>query len=78
MTTFFFGTEPASDYDDYGFGAIPAENQFGTLDELREMQANGFSNGDVFGTGNGNRPGASAVDAPLADTAVSFNFDNFS
>jgi len=65
VTTFFFGTEPASDYDDYSFGAIPAENQFGTLDELREMQASGF--GDVFGTGNGNRPGASAVDAPLAD-----------
>jgi len=29
------------------------------------MQASGF--GDVFGTGNGNRPGVSAVDAPLAD-----------
>lgn len=34
------------------------------------MQANGFSNGDVFGTGNGNRPGASAVDAPLADMSA--------
>jgi len=34
------------------------------------MQANGFANGDVFGTGNGNRPGASAVDAPLADMSV--------
>jgi len=32
------------------------------------MQANGF--GDVFGTGNGNRPGASAVDAPLADQSA--------
>jgi hypothetical protein len=30
------------------------------------MQASGFSNGDIFGTGNGNRP-SNAVDAPLAD-----------